>query len=165
MRSRADANHGRHVIHRVAFIPEVRNRRRRTPSTRPTGGAYGSPRRVVCVTPRLACPLGARYSAYRLCCRRSSLVTRQTVAALPRRTSKRRFCSFLKMWRKHLAMITPFVGQVVARTSGCPRTGKSSPLDLPLEPIGHDTSIPTPVEDGVSRPRVGVHFQNRNRDG
>ena len=43
----------------------------------------------------------------------------------------------------------PFVGQLpLERADVLERLAESSPLDLPLDPVGHDPAIPTPVEDG-----------------
>ena len=43
----------------------------------------------------------------------------------------------------------PFVGQLpLERADVLERLAESSPLNLPLDPVGHYPAIPTPVEDG-----------------
>src|SRR5260221_12152135 len=45
----------------------------------------------------------------------------------------------------------PFVGELsLEGTDVLKRLAESFPLDLPLDPVGHDPAIPTPVEDGQS---------------
>ena len=43
----------------------------------------------------------------------------------------------------------PFVGKLpLERADVFERLAESSPLDVPLDSVGHDPAIPTPVEDG-----------------
>ncbi len=43
----------------------------------------------------------------------------------------------------------PFVGQLpLEGTDVLKRLAESFPLDLPIDPVGHDPAIPTPVENG-----------------
>ncbi len=59
----------------------------------------------------------------------------------------------------------PFVGQLsLERADVLERLAELSPLDLPLDPVGHDRRFQLRSKM-ASRPRVGVHFQNRHRNG
>jgi hypothetical protein len=86
----------------------------------------------------------ARYSAYQLCCRRSSSVTRQAVAAFARRASNRRFCSFFGNVEETLDDDYPVIGQPLERANVLERT--ISVRELP-------TLIAAALGGGWERPR------------